>query len=155
QHELGLLTSLGPVLMAAKGFASPEVGELYARARTLCQQGEDTEQILSVLAGLRVFYQVRGEHRTSQELAEQVLALAQRSQDPTFLLAAYRGLTASTFTLGELVATREYAERGLSLYDPQRHRLLGAQYGGTDLGVTCLSYLSYTLWALGYPTQGE
>jgi predicted ATPase len=141
--------------MATKGFAAPEVGEIYARARTLCQHGEDTEQILSVLAGLRVFYQVKGEHRTSQELAEQELALAQRSQDPTLLLAAYRGLTASAFTLGEFVATREYAELGISLYDPRQHSTLGARYGGTDLGVTCLAYLPYTLWRLGYPSQGE
>ncbi|MBI3800894.1 MAG: AAA family ATPase, partial [Deltaproteobacteria bacterium] len=155
QHELGLLTSLGPVLMAAKGFAAPEVGEIYARARALCQHGEDSEQALSVLAGLRVFYQVRGEHQTSKELAEQALALAQRSQDPTLLLAAYRGLTASAFPMGDFVAAREYAERGVALYDPRQHRMLGARYGGIDFGVTCLSYLSYTLWALGYPTQGE
>ena len=39
QHELTLLLILGPRLMAAKGYAVAEVGEIYTRAHTLCQQG--------------------------------------------------------------------------------------------------------------------
>jgi len=40
----------------------------------------------------------------------------------------------------------------MALYDPQRDRTLAFLHG-EDLGVTCLSYLSFTLWSLGYPDQ--
>ena len=38
QHELTLLLRLGPRLMAAQGYAVPDVGERYTRALTLAQQ---------------------------------------------------------------------------------------------------------------------
>jgi predicted ATPase len=44
QQELALQTTLGPVLIATKGYAAPEVAQAYARARELCQQMGDTTQ---------------------------------------------------------------------------------------------------------------
>ena len=38
QHELSLDVTLGVSIMAAKGFAAPEVGNIYRRARELCEQ---------------------------------------------------------------------------------------------------------------------
>ena len=41
--ELGLQTTLGAALVAARGFAAQEVGDAYARAQELCQEiGDDT-----------------------------------------------------------------------------------------------------------------
>jgi predicted ATPase len=42
QQELGLQNTLGPVLMAIRGWAAPEVEATYARARALCQQVGET-----------------------------------------------------------------------------------------------------------------
>ena len=42
QQELSLQLALGAVLVATKGFASPEARQAYARARELCEQMEDT-----------------------------------------------------------------------------------------------------------------
>jgi hypothetical protein len=36
QQELDLQLALGPALMAAKGWAAPEVEQTYARAKVLC-----------------------------------------------------------------------------------------------------------------------
>ena len=38
--------------MAIKGYAAPEVGKTYARARELCQQVGETPQLFSMLYGL-------------------------------------------------------------------------------------------------------
>ena len=42
QQELDLQLALGPALMAAKGWAAPEVEQTYARARVLCTQVRHT-----------------------------------------------------------------------------------------------------------------
>jgi predicted ATPase len=39
QHELGVQTTLGPVLMAIRGWAAPEVEATYARARSVSRWG--------------------------------------------------------------------------------------------------------------------
>ena len=60
QQEIALLITLGAPLMALKGFAAPEVGTAYERARELCQQVGEPRQLFPVLRGLCVFHVVLG-----------------------------------------------------------------------------------------------
>ena len=60
QHELDFQTTLGPALMATKGYAAPEVAQAYTRARELCQQVGETPQLFPVLWGLWTFYLCAG-----------------------------------------------------------------------------------------------
>ena len=53
QREFGLQVALGPVLQALKGQAAAEAGEVYARARELCEQVGDISQLCPSYAGLR------------------------------------------------------------------------------------------------------
>jgi predicted ATPase/class 3 adenylate cyclase len=152
QHELAILVTLGPALMAAKGFGSSEIEETYARARELCQQIGETPQLFPVLGGLRLFYTLRGELRTARELGDQLLRLAQKEQDLTYLLEAHYALAEALFILGELPLAREHAEQAIALYDPQQHHSLTFLYG-EDPGVVCLVWRAWILWVLGYPDQ--
>ena len=153
-QELLLLTTLGPALMAIQGYASPEAGHTYARARALCQQVEETPQLARVFYGLWVFYHARAEHQTARELAAQLLTLAHRVQDPALLLVAHCGLAQTVYCLGELAHARTLFEQGLAFYNPSQHRALAPLYG-TDPTVTGLSWLAWDLWLLGYPDQAE
>ncbi len=150
QQELELQTTLGPALMATKGYAAPEVEKIFARARELCQQLGETPQIFAVLRGLWGFYIVRGELQTAHELGEQLLRLAQSVQDPALLLEARYGLGATSFYLGEFASAREHSKQGMVFYDPQKRRSHPALQ---DPGVACLSYTAWALWHLGYPDQ--
>jgi len=152
QHELALLTALGPALMATKGQGDPEVEATYARARELCRHVGDTPQLTQVLQGLRRFYDVRGDYKTARELGAQLLAQAQHQHDTALLLPAHEGLGTASFYLGAFVAARDHCEQGIVLYASQRHQNLAFHYG-LDPGMQCLSYAAWTLWMLGYPDQ--
>src|SRR5262249_13964392 len=73
RHEIRLLIARGPPLMATHGWAAPEVGAIYTRARALCQQMGEPPQLFPVLYGLWIFHYTRAELRQAQELAEQLL----------------------------------------------------------------------------------
>ena len=88
----------------------------------------------------------------ARELAEQLLVLAQRLQDPVYLIEAYLALGNTLFWLGEFALARVYLEQAIALYDVQQHRSLAFLYG-TDPAVVCLSYAARALWLLGYPDQ--
>jgi class 3 adenylate cyclase/predicted ATPase len=152
QQQLTLQIALGGSLMATKGFAAPEVGSVYARARELCQQVGETPQLFSVLLGLRLFYMVRGEIHAACELGEQCLRLAQRVPEPALLLGAHHALGDTVYLTGELVSARVHQEQAIALYDPQQHRSL-AESQGYDLGVDALAHGAWVLWYLGYPEQ--
>jgi len=152
RQELDLQTTLGPVLMAVKGFASLDTQRAYARARELCQQVGETPQLFPVLHGLWRFYMVRAELQTTRELAEQLFTLAQRAEDPALLLEANRMMGQTMYWLGELTPARAHLEQGMGLYDPQQHRSHAFAYG-QDPGVACRSLAALPIRALGYPDQ--
>ena len=88
----------------------------------------------------------------AREVAEQCVTLAQRVQNPAFLLEAHRMFGQILFWLGDFVTTRRQLEQGIALYDVQQGYLRA--FGGTvDPGVVCHSVLAWTLWMLGYPDR--
>ena len=74
EQELCLQLTLGVPLVATEGYAAPEVGHVYLRARELCQQLGETPDISEVLWGLRSFHALRAELGTAREIAEEVSA---------------------------------------------------------------------------------
>ena len=152
QQELDFQLALGPVLMATKGNAAPEVAQAYTRARELCHQVGETPQLFPALFGLWRLYFVRAEVQAAREVGEQLLVLAQRQRDPALLLEAYRALGTTLYFPGELIAARVHLEQGLALYHPHQHRSHALLYG-RDPGMDCHIYLAWMLWTLGYPDQ--
>jgi predicted ATPase len=152
QQELDLQITLGPALMATKGYEALEVERVYTRAIELCRQVSEHPQLFLALGGLWQFYLVRAKYQTARELGGQLLNLAQSVQDPTFLLLAHRTLAEPLFLLGELAFARAHLEQGMALYNLQQHRSLAFLYGA-DPGAMCLNFAALTLWHLGYPDQ--
>jgi predicted ATPase len=152
QRELIVQTTLGPALMATKGYAALEVASAYARARELCRQVGETPQLFQALWGLWYFSLVRAELQTARELGEQLLYVAQRVQAPALLLLAHRVLGQTLAFLGEFSTAHVHLEREMTLYNPEQHRTSAALYG-QDQGVVCRSWAALTLWSLGYPDQ--
>jgi predicted ATPase len=152
QDELTLQIALGAPLIATKGYAASAVEDAYVRALQLCRQMGEPPQLFPVLWGLSAFYGVRAELKTARELSEEVLRLAQAAQDPALLLEAHHALGQYLYFMGEFSLAREHLEQGIALYDPRQHSSLAYLYG-QDPGMACLSYLSWTMWVLGYPDQ--
>jgi tetratricopeptide (TPR) repeat protein len=89
QQELNLLLTRLEGLRIVKGYAAPEVGQGFARARELCHQVGDSPQIFNVLIGLGAsYYQNRGELQAARELLEQAFTLAQELSHPFSLVRA-------------------------------------------------------------------
>ena len=153
-HELALCLALGTALVASRGYAAPDVKDVFSRARELTAAVGDTSQRFWTFGGLFVYYEVRAELRTAQELAEQLLALAEDSSDPILSLRADSPAGQIFFLRGDLRTARTILERGLAAYDPRRHhpQMIG---GWQDLGVTFLSFLALILVLQGNLDQAR
>ncbi len=149
RDELKLQTTLGPALMATRGYTAPEVGEAYRRAHELCRQVGETRELYAVLWALRLYHLGRAEHDTALAESEQLLGLAGRLSKSEYFLQARFALGLSSFYVGELQAAREHFDEGIRLYDPERHAALAFRYGGFDPGVSMLAHSAWTLWMLG------
>ena len=152
QPELQMQLTLGPALMAARGYGAVEVGHTYARAHELCQHGGDPQQHFQALWGLWRFHVVGQAVIQARPLADQLLALAQQAHDTAFLLEAHNAAGITLFYLGEFTPALTHLEAAMALYDPEQHRALAFRYG-QDPGVICYAFAALTLWMLGYPDQ--
>jgi predicted ATPase/class 3 adenylate cyclase len=154
QQEFALQITLGVPLMLIKGFAAPEVEQLYSRARNLYQQIPESPQLFPMLFGLWAFYSVRADYLTARNLGQELLVLAQSTHDPALLLEAHTACGNTLSFLGELVTARQHLEEAISLYDPRQHGSHAYIYA-QDPGVHSLSYATLTLWLMGYPQQAR
>jgi predicted ATPase len=152
RRELPLQVTLGMQLQVVQGYATPEAERTYDRARALCERVQDGPSLFLVLWGLWMLDEVRSNLGKSPELGERLLALARQAQDRAQLLQAHMALAVTSFSLGDLVATRANAEQGVALYDPLRHSGHAHLYG-QDPRVGCLAFGAVAVWLLGYPDQ--
>ena len=122
-------------------------------ARASCVS--DSERLPSSFrccSGLRSVYLVRGEVQTAHELGEQLLRLAERVQDSSFLLEARVALGNTSYISGNLAFAQTQFEHALALYDPRHHSSHAFVYG-LDPGVFSLFRAAQISWLRGYPDQ--
>jgi predicted ATPase len=154
QHELDLQIALGKAMIATKGFAAPETGETFDRARSLCEQLNQAPQLVSVLHGQWAHVLTAGDLALARSRAEELLTLGMERNNPVWTVMGCRVSGATCCWRGEWVAARDYQERGLLLYDPAHHSRY-AELTVDDPHVMLLTHLAWTLTSLGYLDQAR
>ncbi len=99
-----------------------------------------------------MFYLLRAELQRAHEIVKQLVSLAEDAQDLAMLMETHEALGGALFYRGEFDPARAHLEKGITLYDPRKHRSW-AFHNVTDPGVALLTYTAWTLWFLGYPDQ--
>jgi len=134
--------------------ALQEMERAFLRAYELCQQCGEPSQLATVLFGLCMVYELRGEVQKGLALAQQLLTLAQKGQKPGLLLQAHMALGNGLYFLGDFTASHHHFEQALTVYDPDKHNPRVSNIA-QDLGVYSLSRAGCALWCLGYPEQAR
>ena len=151
RRELVLLTTMGPALIATKGYASPDVEPTYRRALELSLELGAAPQQFSALHGLWFCLYIRAELKDACGVAEQLVVVAENEQDSGLNVAANRSLGYTLLFRGDLKPSQLHLERVITVYDPAVHGDYAFRHGGADPGVAALTHSAITVWALGFP----
>jgi class 3 adenylate cyclase/tetratricopeptide (TPR) repeat protein len=143
--------TLGPALISAKGAASPEVEALYRRALELVDQLGSNANRFPVLWGLWFVNYTRGNYLPALKSGEGLLDAAQKGDDSGQLLEAHHALWPTLFAMGRTAEAIPHMERGIALYDRERHGTSAFLYAGHDPGACCRWHLGMTRWLMGHP----
>src|SRR6476469_5018568 len=150
--ELQVLNPLGTAYIAVRGYASPEVGPVFQRARTLCDKIGEPHQQFAMVWGNFAWRIVRGEMDLSLELAVEAIDRAKKLDDPGVWMEALFLMGVTLYYRGDFVGARQQYETALARYDDDRERTrMWAVRVGEHAGVTHRCYLALTLWHLGFP----
>ena len=152
QLELRLRVALAAPLSATRGWADPDTGAAYERARALVPRSGETPDLPRILEGLAIFYYVRGDLTRSSELAQQTLEAAERCGDTLALLAGHLALGQPLLFRGEFERALHHIEQALRTYDPALHAALATR-SVNDRGVNALSFAGLCHWYLGRPER--
>jgi class 3 adenylate cyclase/predicted ATPase len=152
QQELEFTSALGAVLQVVKGYAAPETGRAYARARELWEQLGSPLEFLRIPYGQSLYHAIRGELELALRLDEDLLRLSGQRNDSAGLVLGHYSSGRTLMFAGRLASSRSYLEEVLALYDPNSHRSLVHQ-AGTHPHVGAQGYSGIVLFCLGFPDQ--
>ncbi len=152
QLEIGLQMALGLAWMMTKGYAAPEAAAAYARAHALCQRPEDMPQLFPSLFGLFLFYSMRGQLKTAQQVETRLQSLVQRHQDPIALIQAHHASATLSLFQGDFATAHTSWRRCLAMYEPQQ-ALAHLSLYDSDPGVVASVLSAFVSWVRGYPEQ--
>jgi class 3 adenylate cyclase/predicted ATPase/energy-coupling factor transporter ATP-binding protein EcfA2 len=148
--ELSLKVLLGPALISAKGFASEDAQRVLARARELCEQRGDAENLFPVLFGLWIGNNSRGAVSTAKTIAGALMRSTESSDNNDHRLQAYHCHWTSEFFSGNPASCYEHTGLGEHIYDPSAHRMHKFLYGAHDPGVCARQFRCMSAWLLGH-----
>ena len=151
RQELEFCSALGALLRFIKGYAAPETGYVFARARELWEELGSPSELLQVVYGQSVYHMVRGELDVARRLGEDLLRLSYQRNDSRGLVLGHSISGASLMLAGRFALSRSHLEELLALYNPILHRTLVHQAGSHPL--MSQAYLGLVLLCLGYPDQ--
>lgn len=148
-----LLATVSPISMA-RGFWAPERMRSLERAYELSQHPalRDSPERREVLAAVAFFALWSADPGRALQVGEQVLHLAERSQDAQRILFAHSILGAARWMRGELALARTHTDKAVAGYDRRSHDPLDVVLG-IDAGVMSLAWQAMVLWLQGYPDQ--
>lgn len=146
-----LQLALAGALTAARGWASAEAGEAYARARELCRNAPDGAQVATAWAGALSYLHNRANVRAAHELADELLMLSERRMDSDIKLIAHRSVGISLLFRAQFDRALPHLRRALDIYSEAEHR--PPKLTPHDVRVTCESFVALILLLLGQPDQ--
>ncbi len=151
--EIALRTTLARALMATQGF-TPEVEKAFTGAVALFERANDlgVRQRFSVIRGLVSLYQLSGQIPKAEALAAELLALAERENDPRLRIDARLAVAAQHVFSdpGEGVAMLDEAISFFPVVPARQYSMRGP---GNDPRVSCLTTAAFGSWLLGRPDR--
>ena len=150
QQEVALQLTLGAALLA-RGWSAPERAQAIERAYDLCQRVGTPGQLAHSLLLVADVNLARGQLSQVMAIGEQLLTLAQSTQDALTAISAHYTLGAAFTFMGQFPQARQHLEQVTTLYDPHAYAL--ATLTGADISVSSRVWLVNILGPMGYADQ--
>ncbi len=147
--ELQILSPLGTAYIASRGYAAPEVGPIFARARELCEKIGDPTALLAVMWGIWVWNLVCGKLQLCRDLAQEAMGWAEAGGDRGIIMETHHLPAVTMQYRGDYARARDHSAEAISLCDdPEVCRFWTARTGQNS-SVAHRCYLFLPLWHLG------
>ena len=143
--ELQVRMTLGPALVATRGWFDASVSDNYERALAICGEDDLGPEAAAARYGLATVSELQGRFERTESLLAPLLA---PDADGHLALEAHELVACSTFHQGKFSRSLRTAEAVLESWDEDAYSLLMARIAEHPAS-SCSSWSSLDLWALG------
>jgi class 3 adenylate cyclase len=155
REESALLVDRCVAMSVLRGPGSPEHGAVAAEAvKVSASLGDDALHFRACWADW-MFNSIGGNLPAGLERANGLVGMANRIGADDLLLQAHHARWTTAFLRGQVLTTRDDIERGLALYDLERHRDHWSMYGAHDPGVCARGTGACVLWQAGLAERAD
>lgn len=154
ETELELALLLGTILLVTDGQGAASAKAAYDRARELCKALPPGPAVGRAVFGLWTYYLFQGLMGPTAELADESVALAERSPDPSVRIMAHLAVSQTHMWTGQWQKCVDHFDQVLSLYDPAQHQAYITQYAQNPR-ITASNSGFFGHWMLGHIDQAQ
>lgn len=156
EDQLEVLTQAGLFLTVRQGYVSDERRACYEKVRQLAFRLDRPVHLYQSLMGRHREWLVTREFGATLQLADEILALAHRLDDPAVLVGAHRTQAVTRLFMGRLAQAQTLAREGVRIWE---ERELGRDEVGPIFPVedvlVCLMVDALVLWHQGFPERAR
>src|SRR3712207_7935752 len=139
--------------MSTKGY-TPEVEEAFGKGLELFERsGTHSDQQFSAVRALASLYGLRGDSQRADELGRELLAFAERVNDPEMLVEGHLMVGGQKMFVDDLKGGLEHLDQAIAIGATLPPHAFSSSAGGKDPRVACYTTSAITLWLLGYPER--
>lgn len=151
RQKIMLLLSLSGALVAARGYAEPELRRLYAQSGELAAKGDEVDMFSHVLYLRGVYHYARAEYQRTLEMGEQLLRLSLDRLTPWMSDIANFLIGIGRLNKGDLTLAQAHLQKIKAVGDSNQANFTTSPIDRDRLVFPI--FLSWTVWLLGYPDQ--
>jgi DNA-binding SARP family transcriptional activator len=151
--ELGVRLLVAKLHLQTRGHAVDEVGSACVRARELAGRLGASSELLIASWMLAAHHLVRSEHRAAIAVSQELLALAERDDNPVARLAGHQTTGVPSFYMGRAADAAHHLERTLDLARALPAEVL-ARFP-QDVEVGAMAFLAIARWLVGDEVGAE
>lgn len=152
--ELQVQMTMGPALIAIKGFAAPEVETTYMRSRELAEMLSSADELFPITRGLMSYHTVRAEYDKTLSVSDGLLDAVNASGNDGQQIELLWNLGSAKMWLGQLSEAKQHFEQAESIYDKEKHAP-HAYLFGQDPGIASMTHHALLLNLMGHYDQAR
>ena len=149
-----LYLNLGAAWMSAGGYGCVEARNAHLQATALSGGENDIAGLFATLRRLWMADYMYLGSQAASEMAEQMLRLAQQSNDPVELQAAHDSYGVSLGSMGDLATSFHHYTQAAALYQPEQHAEMVSRFG-ENVAINNGVHFAMTLYLRGFPDQAR
>ena len=150
QREFDLQNALAGAAMAVEGFGSPVTTQCYQRMLELARESGDDAALSTALSGVWMDHNVAARHEEADEVARQMLEVAERAKSPAWIADALCAQAWTQYHRGNCGGILPKLKRATELCRDGAGRVTA---DGSDPIAWSLSFEGRIAWVTGYPDR--